>query len=56
MNEMEKALISFKKGNNDHRLVPKMIEAASCNATSGEMMECMKKTLGWLNSAVLAPV
>ena len=56
MNEMEKALISFKNGNNDHRLVPKMIEAASCNATSGEMMECMKKTLGWLNSAVLAPV
>jgi len=56
MNELEKTLISFKNGNNDHRLVPKMIEAASCNATSGEMMECMKKTLGWLNSAVLAPV
>jgi len=56
MNELEKTLISFKNGNNDHSLVPKMIEAASCDATSGEMMECMKKTLGWLNSAVLAPV
>jgi methylmalonyl-CoA mutase N-terminal domain/subunit len=56
MNELERALISFKNGNNDHRLVPKMIEAASCDATSGEIMECMKKTLGWLNSAVLAPV
>jgi methylmalonyl-CoA mutase N-terminal domain/subunit len=56
MNELEKTLLSFKKGNNDHSLVPKMIDAASCDATSGEMMECMKKTLGWLNSAVLAPV
>jgi hypothetical protein len=49
-------LIRFKNGDNDHSLIPKMIEAARCDATSGEMMGVMKKTLGWLNSAVLAPV
>jgi methylmalonyl-CoA mutase, N-terminal domain len=56
MKALEEVLIRFKGGDNDHSLIPKMIEAARCDATSGEMMGVMKKTLGWLNSAVLAPV
>jgi len=56
MKGLEESLRRFSDGDNDHSLIPKMIEAARCGATSGEMMEVMKKTLGWLNSAVLAPV
>lgn len=56
MKELEDCLTRFKDGDNDHSLIPKMIKAAECDATSGEMMTLMKKTLGWLNSASLAPV
>jgi methylmalonyl-CoA mutase N-terminal domain/subunit len=55
MKELEQVLIRFKNGDNDHSLLPALIEAARCDATSGEMMALMKETLGWLNSAVLAP-
>jgi methylmalonyl-CoA mutase N-terminal domain/subunit len=56
MKDLEDTLIRFKNGDNDHSLFPAMIHAAKCDATSGEIMALMKKTLGWLNSAVLAPV
>ncbi|MGD2126685.1 MAG: acyl-CoA mutase large subunit family protein [Desulfobacteraceae bacterium] len=55
MKALEEVLIRFKKGDNDHSLIPAMIEAARCDATNGEMMALMKETLGWLDSAVLAP-
>ena len=53
MKSLEETLKRFKEGDNDHSLIPKMIEAAECGATSGEMMALMKKTLGWLTSAAL---
>jgi len=53
--ELEGCLLRFKEGDNDHSLIPNMTEAARCGATSGEMMDLMKKTLGWLSSAVVAP-
>lgn len=56
MKGLEESLKRFKDGDNDHSLVPEMIEAARCGATSGEMMALMKKTLGWLGSSVLAPL
>jgi len=55
MIKLKEKLIQFKRGENDHSLVPAMIEAARSDATSGEMMTLMKETLGWLNSAVVAP-
>ena len=56
MKDLEESLIRFKSDGNDHSLVPQLIEAARCDATNGEMMALMKKTLGWLNSAAIAPV
>jgi len=56
MKSLEESLVAFRNGDNDHSLLPRMIEAAGCGATNGEMMDVMKKTLGWLNSAVLSPV
>jgi methylmalonyl-CoA mutase N-terminal domain/subunit len=53
--ELEGCLLRFKEGENDHSLIPNMTEAARCGATSGEMMDLMKKTLGWMSSAVVAP-
>ncbi len=55
MLKLRENLIRFKKGDNDHGLVPAMIDAARSGGTSGEMMALMKETLGWLNSAVVAP-
>ncbi|MEJ2716399.1 MAG: methylmalonyl-CoA mutase family protein [Deltaproteobacteria bacterium] len=55
MDELKETMIRFREGENDHTLIPKMIEAARCDATSGELMEAMKESLGWINSAVLAP-
>lgn len=55
MKNLEETLIRFKNGDNDHSLVPKMIEAARCDATNGEMAALMKKVLGWLDSAALVP-
>ncbi|MFH1351814.1 MAG: acyl-CoA mutase large subunit family protein [Pseudomonadota bacterium] len=55
LKELKETLLRFKNGDNDHSLIPKMIEAARCDATSGEIMALMKETLGWLNSAVVAP-
>jgi methylmalonyl-CoA mutase N-terminal domain/subunit len=55
MDELKETMIRFKDGDNDHTLIPKMIDAARCNATSGELMQAMKETLGWISSAVLAP-
>ncbi len=55
MLKLRENLVKFKKGDNDHGLVPAMIDAARSGATSGEMMAMMKETLGWLNSAVVAP-
>jgi methylmalonyl-CoA mutase N-terminal domain/subunit len=52
---LEETLMRFKDGENDHQLIPRMIEAARLGATNGEMTGLMKKTLGWLNSAVVAP-
>ena len=56
MQALEQILDDYKKGRNNHSLIPAMVEAARCGATSGEMMWMMKKNLGWLNSAVLTPV
>jgi len=56
MKDLEEMLLRFKNDDNDHSLVPQLIEAARCDATNGEMMASMKKTLGWLNSAAIAPV
>lgn len=55
MKDLEETLIRFKEGENDHSLIPRMVEAARCDATSGEMMALMKEALGWINSAALAP-
>ncbi len=55
MKDLEETLIRFKEGDNDHSLILKMVEAARCDATSGEMMALMKEALGWINSAALAP-
>jgi methylmalonyl-CoA mutase N-terminal domain/subunit len=55
MDDLKKTLLRFRNGDNDHTLIPKMIEAARCDATSGEMMAVMKETLGWLSSAFVAP-
>jgi methylmalonyl-CoA mutase N-terminal domain/subunit len=56
MKALEDTFLRFKAGQNDHSLFPVMVEAARCDATSGELMALMKKVFGWLNSAVLAPV
>jgi methylmalonyl-CoA mutase N-terminal domain/subunit len=53
MKDLEETLIRFKDGDNDHSLIPKMIEAARCGATNGEMAGLMKKILGWEHSAAL---
>jgi methylmalonyl-CoA mutase N-terminal domain/subunit len=55
MKELEETLLHFKDGDNNHSLIPSMIEAARCGATNGEMATLMKKRLGWVNSAVLVP-
>lgn len=56
MDKLKDCLIRFKNNENDHSMVPTMIEAAQAGATSGEMMGLMKETLGWINSAALTPV
>lgn len=56
MTDLRETLVRFKNGDNDHSLVPKMIEAARCGATNGEMMSAMKEVLGWMNSAAVAPI
>ncbi len=55
MKELEECLVRFKNEHNDHSLIPTMVEAARCDATSGEIMAAMKKTLGWIDSAALGP-
>ncbi len=55
MDDLKETLLRFRGGDNDHTLIPMMIEAARCDATSGEMMAVMKETLGWLSSATVAP-
>jgi methylmalonyl-CoA mutase N-terminal domain/subunit len=55
LKDLEGCLLRFKEGENDHSLIPGMIEAARCGATNGDMTGLMKKTLGWINSAAVAP-
>ncbi|MBT4089329.1 MAG: methylmalonyl-CoA mutase [Deltaproteobacteria bacterium] len=55
LKKLEECLIRFKDGDNDHSLIPNMIEAAGNGATNGEMMWLMKNSLGWISSAALTP-
>jgi len=55
LKKLEDSLVRFKDKDNDHSLIPNMIEAAGNGATNGEMMELMKKSLGWISSAALTP-
>ncbi|MBT8342196.1 MAG: methylmalonyl-CoA mutase [Desulfatitalea sp.] len=55
LKKLEACLLKFKAGDNDHSLVPTMVEAAKHGATNGEMMWLMKNSLGWINSAALTP-
>jgi len=55
LKDLEESLTHFRQGDNDHSIMPIMIEAARCGATNGELMSLMKNTLGWLSSAVVAP-
>ncbi|MGD2126849.1 MAG: methylmalonyl-CoA mutase family protein [Desulfobacteraceae bacterium] len=53
MKDLEEAPRRFNDGDNDHSLIPRMIEAARCDATNGELAHLMRKVLGWVDSAVL---
>jgi len=55
LKDLERSLVRFRNGDNDHSVIPMMIEAARRGATNGELMWVMKESLGWLSSATVAP-